>query len=276
MVSLTEEVVPVSQLWVASMNINGFIKYHWDERKLLCAEVLRNMPAQLIGFQEFGKHCQKLFEFNRPKLNFIVSEPMGDIHNAIAFDRERFEFKFTNTIPLSPSGRMEPAWEGGIRSFMFAELHDLVYKTDILFINFHLDNKSAPARTESLKLILKFVNEYKSMPIIFVGDANVSAGSPHARWHYPELRAPYDMMLQAGFRDCCLDGNPTDANRKNTFHDFRGGKYEGDDFGTWDVDWNFVSPHWNTIDSVRIMDSAGGMYPSDHYFLQSLIRLKNE
>jgi endonuclease/exonuclease/phosphatase family metal-dependent hydrolase len=268
----------VPQLWMASANLNGFVKYHWHERENLCAHVLKFMPAQLIGFQEFSNACIAPLQGARPDLIFELSERMGNIRNAIAYDAGRFELFSCETIPLSPTGIMEKAWDGGIRSFMITELYDRVFKANIVFVNMHLDHVSCLARKKSIEIILKKLRGMpQNTPIIVVGDANVNVGSPHERWKMPDMRAPYDMMTKEGFMDCVLHGNPQRPIRENTYHKFRGAKYDVDHddyFGTWDPDWNFVSQHWQTIDSVRILDTWGGLNYSDHYFLQSLIRLK--
>jgi hypothetical protein len=267
---------PRPQLWVGTANILGFEKWHWGEREDICARVIKDMQAQIIGFQEFGKQCVVELNNSRPELSFLLGDVMGDIHNAIAYDEDRFKLNDWQSFYLSPSREMEHAWGGGIRSFIYADLYDSVYQTDLLFVNMHLDNKSFEARKQGVLYIMGFVQNYPKRPTIIVGDANMSTILPGVPSKLVDpLPETYKLILDSGFRDCWFEGNPENAMTipNNTFHNHRGSKYEGDKYNTFNPDEMFVSEEWTVKDCVRVTDSYGGHYPSDHYFLQSLLRL---
>jgi hypothetical protein len=263
-------------IWFSSLNINGFVKYGWEIRERLCADVISKMPAQLMGFQEFAAHCQRPFQVLRPELEFIYGEKMKDIHNVIAYDLTRFKLLDHFTLPLSPSGKIERAWGGSRRTALMAKFHDTITENDVVMVNFHLDHESLDARYNAINLILNTLSEKsffgRKLPMIITCDSNVSVASPNKRWHHPQMNYPYHKMAKEGFTDCWVAAHPN-ISRPFTYHGFRGHLYqkEIDEWGTWDTDWNMVNDRFVTINSDVVDDKAGGIYPSDHFFMSSLV-----
>jgi endonuclease/exonuclease/phosphatase family metal-dependent hydrolase len=271
---------PQSELWFATLNINGFIKNGWNARKEVCGKVIKKMKADIYGFQEFGLHCIHDFKHAGFDPEWILSEAMGDNYNAIAYNPERFEMNNFGTIPLSPKGIMQKAWGGGIRCMQYAELYDKKQNSKILFVNFHLDHESSPARNHGVNIILQFLCDMGNIPTLITADANMSVDSNFWKWYEPDMRRPYDLLIQSGFRDCWRLGNPNTARRPKMYHNFEGENYvTHDQFGTWDTDINLVSNHFRVLKSELVTDcqsTSNGklIYPSDHYFMKSLVTLK--
>jgi len=55
---------------------------------------------------------------------------------------------------------------------------------------------------------------------------------------------------------------------------FLGDKLKLDNSGK--IDWIFMRGEFETIDSKIIMDSVDGRYPSDHYFISSIVEIKEK
>ncbi len=269
--TLIESIPP----WIlfSTLNINSYYKYGWAQRQHLCTDIVSKMPDMLFGFQEFAKYCVEQFQAKRPNLKFVLSKKMFDIHNAIGYDSDRLKLLGQYTLPLSPTGKVERAWDAGPRTALFATFLDMLTGKEILMVNFHLDHISKLARNNGIDLILKELQKFpKGTIIIITADANTSVDSPYAKWHELDMSYPYRMMMEAGFLDCWRKGNPKDSIRKHTYHGFHGHNYIIDEFGTWDTDWCMVNDELEVLGCERIATHIGTLYPSDHFFVSALTR----
>ena len=263
-----------SQLMVASFNIAGPNWMGYPDRKKVAQRVYRDMDTvQLIGFQEFGIHNYDGLKSIRRHMHFLHGEKLGHYNvNTIAYDGDRLTAAEHGTFWLSEDKTKKPGWGGGIRAASWAKFDDNMTDQPFGHVNAHLDNKDAEAREKGILQILEFIeSEFEEgLPVIITADSNVSIQSPDVRWRAKEMRAPYDLLVKAGFVDTWTATHKSqntsvpDVLRPYTFHGFQGSHYRLDEYGTYDTDWIFVRG-FNPLNSVPVYDSYGSTFPSDHY-----------
>lgn len=273
---------PETQFGVTTFNINGFlephtkpIEYGWKAREAICAEMISHSPSQIIAVQELKEHCVlpilQSFAAKKRDFDIVASKKMKELRNAIFFDYKRFKLREYKTLPLSPTGIIEPAWGGSRRTALFASFCDKLTGRDFWLINCHLDHVSMEARNRGTDLILQRIQTHTNrLPIIFTGDSNVSVNSQNPRWQEPEMRYPYDKLIEFGFQDTwtvCHPGQP----RPNMFHDFAGPNYTEDEYGTNDTDQLMVKG-FEVLSSDIVTDSFDGKFPSDHYPFEAKLK----
>ncbi|MBX4188399.1 MAG: hypothetical protein KW793_04700 [Candidatus Doudnabacteria bacterium] len=277
-------------IWVLSANLAGQERKDWAVRANLAARIFGDCPCSLAGFQEFGREIDSWDALGPAHLDLKIYKgiPLDDIYiQPIAYDGQRFEVLERDTFWLSSNGEPVPAsGTEYVRGTSFVLLRDRSVNKVFLFMNSHLDNISTQAREEGIRLNLEKIKDVCSVdiPVIYTADSNISVNSPLERWKDKrswsdsEMRRPYDMMLGAGFEDTSVVPYRTDVNpepeRPCTYHGFQGQqRYQdkgGDGFGTWDPDV-ILTRGFKIINSTVVTDGAGGIFPSDHYWIMSLL-----
>jgi hypothetical protein len=282
----------------------------WPQRAELAAEVFGNMPVSLIGFQEFGRRwveegrVKGVDSWNalgsaHPEMYVYRGEDAGDIHiNPIAYEN-RFTALSSGTEWISEDGSRKDGWDGALRGFSWVLFHDNGTDREdhpldrqVLMVNVHLDNRGMLARMHGVRLILEFINtHFPNVSVIITGDLNMSTvpmdrwgdkgdeanGIPPRKWDEAEMQAPYLQLIDAGFTDCWRSNHMGDPDRPetwptppNTFHNFQGEDFSRDPFGLWNPDMIFVRG-FKVIKTTLVRDNKGGVWPSDHYWLQTLL-----
>lgn len=255
-------------LVVVTANIQGWVtegETAWQNRAELNGSVLQSLEPDLVGFQELHEHNLEAYRamFASHKFSLGMDEGNGMRPNTMAWRRNRFAVLERHDFALHPSlTKLEPAWGATIpRAFSTAYLYDTQAKQGVLFVNTHLDDASKYARVEATKLIQEFILPWPAeLPVVLTGDFNCSPWSPPSK--YPPSRKPYDMWMEAGFTDSwrAVHG----SNWPNTFHDYQGEDYSGDDFGSWHIDWILVK-NLQVLSAEIVRTAEPPLYPSDHY-----------
>lgn len=267
-----------NQIMVGTFNMAGQNWMGAQERARVMANVFRNTNAQLIGFQEFGLHTKEMLKpARRDEIQYLLGEKLGHIYiNTIGYDYTRFTPLKQGTIWLCKDHTCNKGWDGSIRGASWAIFADAKTEAEFLFFNVHLDNKGKEARIKGIERILIFIElEFPQIPAILTADSNLSVDSPKLNkagiskmWADPELRKPYELMLEAGFVDTWVESHPN-MPRPCTYHGFSGHlDYEIDEWGTWDTEWIFTRG-FQVHNCLIIRDSEGGTYPSDHYWMKA-------
>jgi endonuclease/exonuclease/phosphatase family metal-dependent hydrolase len=262
----------VDAFWAMTANVAAQKRMGWHERKNVAAQIFKSVPCHLVGFQEFGLDTWEVLGPARPDLGIIHGMVAGDINvNAIAYDLHRFSPLTSGTFWLSEDGSYKKGWDGDERGASWAFMMDQKRKRKFLIVNVHLDNKGSQAQSKGIELVRDFIlKEPKDLPVIVTADSNVSIDSKHPRWKNPELRRPYQTMIDAGFIDSWVATHKHNPIRPFTYHAFQGPDYSGDDFGTYDTEWILVRG-FKPLNCVLVRDSIGGIYPSDHYPMMALM-----
>lgn len=267
-----------------SANINGVGKFGWKDREDICVELLgysRNV-VHIIGFQESPWNMGRIEGALGKKWNLIHGERDEDLSaNSIAYNRLLFECQESNIFWQSEDGSHKKDWDGiRARATSWARFRHRSSRREFLLLNSHLDNMGVEARKRGTLLNLDVVKAFPDLPAIFVADMNVSVHSPflrhkdpqHPAWDDPQMTEPYDLMIEAGFKDCMIEPfrnqRNQDPKRERTFNGYRNtyqyNEMEGDDYGLWDPDYILVRDLQIRNCSVRSSYHPGGAYGSDH------------
>jgi endonuclease/exonuclease/phosphatase family metal-dependent hydrolase len=116
---------------------------------------------------------------------------------------------------------------------------------EIAHYNLHLDNESAAAREESVRLLLDRMNG-GAYPSIVTGDFNAG-----------EDDVCVESLRAAGLRDSYRVTHP-DANDVATYHGFGHGE------NSEKIDYIWIDRAWQVRSSEIVRSQIAGMWPSDH------------
>lgn len=258
-----------------SFNVRGSFrdagkKDAWPHRAALNVATIERHAPTLIGLQEcqrgnlaaYRKHLTRYARVRGPEYG---NTPPHD-SNAILFDPTRLELVESGGFWLSETpGRRSRSWGTRVARSANWALFD-AGAGPLLYLNTHLDHKSAPARRNGSSLIVEKIYEILArhdpeIPTIVTGDFNCRPGTP-----------TYKTFAEAGFADTFLDAGHADAAGVDTFHAFRGRDYQDPHPGRGPrrIDWILLKDparHLRVRSHaiIRDHDERSGRYPSDHY-----------
>jgi hypothetical protein len=258
-------------LRILGANVAGQAWMGWNERMGVASTAFRSIHAHLIGFQESSPESLAVFAQVRPELAFRPGQALDDIYvNSIAYDSRRLEMLDSGDYWLSEDGTRKFAWDGLIRGTSWARFKDLVTGKEFLHVNSHWDNKSSLARNMASARDIAFIEERaRGIGVVFTADMNVSIQSPLDFWRAADMRVPYENLLQAGFTDALREVGPAAPLRTNTYHGFKGGRYDPmrhDAYGTYDTDIVALRG-FKPLSATLVGRGRGSRRSSDHWWL---------
>jgi endonuclease/exonuclease/phosphatase family metal-dependent hydrolase len=181
------------ELSVASFNIKcatshgmGNVKGYngWDDRKGYLCDLINYTAFDIFGAQEvrYGQLTDMVAAL--PDYAYVgVGRDDGKTKGEFApvfYRRERFKLLDSGTFWLSDTPEeVSRGWDGMCnRICSWGYFQDKLTKSKFYFLNTHLDNKGAVAKTKGVELILKFIDEHcKGAQVIVTGDMNVNQDS---------------------------------------------------------------------------------------------------
>ncbi|MHC4947735.1 MAG: endonuclease/exonuclease/phosphatase family protein [Planctomycetota bacterium] len=240
---------------------------HWEKRREMVFELLRRHDADLVGLQEVMAFQLDELAGALPswgRLGISAREGGKGEHVTILYRRDRFEvldhgtFWFSDT-PDAPGSRH---WgNGSPRICTWARLRDRRTGTPFRLYNVHLDHASQPSRLRSAELLRsRIAADEPATPVLVTGDFNALAGSPEMR-----------VLLEDGpdgplLRDTLPAARP--AAEGGTFHAFRGTTDRGP------IDFVLADDAWEVTAARIVRDERDGRYPSDHFPVSAVVRLR--
>lgn len=247
----------------------------WPKRSYLVAETIRMFDPDLLGCQEV-LHFQ--LEFLRKSLPEHGVHGVGRVdgktrgeYEPILYRRERFELLDSGHFWLSekPATPGSKSWgTSHTRMVSWVRLKDRNNAgAEIAFMNTHFDHVSKLARLESARMIRKRAEAFmaKGVPVIITGDFNTT-----------EDRQPYAGLVSgAEGSGIPLVDSFRQVNPKRTVDESTSTRWVGRRKGTR-IDWILHSKEYTTLQSVINYTSDRGRYPSDHYPVQAILRLKQD
>ena len=181
------------ELKVASFNIKcgtshgmGNVKSGngWDDRKGYLCDLINFSAFDVFGAQEVRYGQLKDMVAALPDYSYIgVGRDDGKTKGEfcpVFYRRERFKQLDSGTFWLSDTpNEVSRGWDGMCnRVCSWGYFQDKYTKSKFYFLNTHLDNKGAVAKTKGVELILKFIEEHcKGAQVIVTGDMNVNQNS---------------------------------------------------------------------------------------------------
>ena len=249
-------------------------KNKWDTRKELAAQTIFNSDAAIIGVQEFLPKMRQDFKtmlegysiFGTGRLS--GKDPNNDEHSDIIIKNEDVEITRCNTFWLStrPDKPSRCRLAFYPRICTVAEVKIKKSGRRIRVFNTHFDHISPLARTFSAKMILDQIHHFNRtdpLPTIVMGDFNAKPNSKAVRMMRENLSGYHDVNFQDiyGFLDHIIG---------NTYHGFKGTvktKFKP-------IDYIFVSDDFEVVSASVDTTSYEGSYPSDHYPISAVLKLK--
>ena len=249
-------------------------KNRWETRKELAARMISESDAAIIGVQEFlprmRQDLKEMLEgysiFGKGRLS--GKNPNNDEHSDIIIKNNDVEVASCHTFWLSkhPDVPSRAYFAVYPRICTVAEVKMKKSGRRIRVFNTHFDHVSPLARTFGAKLILEQIHRFNQtdpLPTIVMGDFNASPNSKAVRLMRENLMNYKDVRLQDiyGFLDQLIG---------NTYHGFKGKitqKFKP-------IDYIFVSDDFEVVSASVNTQSYDGAYPSDHYPISAVLRLK--
>lgn len=249
-------------------------KNRWETRKELAARMISESDAAIIGVQEFlprmRQDLKEMLEgysiFGKGRLS--GKNPNNDEHSDIIIKNYDVEVASCHTFWLSkhPDVPSRAYFAVYPRICTVAEVKMKKSGRRIRVFNTHFDHVSPLARTFGAKLILEQIHRFNQtdpLPTIVMGDFNASPNSKAVRLMRENLMNYKDVRLQDiyGFLDQLIG---------NTYHGFKGKitqKFKP-------IDYIFVSNDFEVVTASVNTQSYDGAYPSDHYPISAVLRLK--
>jgi endonuclease/exonuclease/phosphatase family metal-dependent hydrolase len=163
-------------------NVKGFDG--WDDRKGYLCDLINYTAFDIFGAQEvrYGQLTDMVAAL--PDYAYVgVGRDDGKTKGEFApvfYRRERFKLLDSGTFWLSDTPEeVSRGWDGMCnRICSWGYFQDKLTKSKFYFLNTHLDNRGAVAKTKGVELILKFIDEHcKGAKVIVTGDMNVNQDS---------------------------------------------------------------------------------------------------
>ena len=246
----------------------------WKHRDYLVLETIQNFGPDLIGYQEALKFQVDFLKQNLKGYGFHgIGRDKGTEEGEyvpVMWRTDRFELVDSGHFWLSETPEVpgSVSWDSSLtRMLSWVVLRDkqaVGWRKELVFANTHFDHRGRQARLESAKLIRQRAEQIMDeMPIILTGDFNTT-----------EELAPYAALCKAeGF-----DGKPlVDAYR--VIHPEASDSERS--FGAWvgrrdgkRIDWILHTDDFVTLNAAINYTQDNGRYPSDHYPVEAIVRLK--
>lgn len=244
----------------------------WPLRQEFVVETIRVFDPDLLGMQEVQKFQADYIREQLPEYGFYgVGRDDGKESGELVpvmFKRERFELIDKGHFWLSETPEVpgSKSWDSALpRLATWAALRDRQGGAkQIVFGNVHFDHKGNVARLESAKLIRERIDEIlPKMALIVTGDFNT----------YEELEPYAELVTSTGTTGSPLVDtyraiHPVKRDLEGTFSAFTGER------GRNRIDWIITSPDFVTLNAAINYTHENGRYPSDHYPVDAVVRLK--
>ena len=226
------------ELTVATMNVRLFSygdgkKYNgWWHRGGYICDLAKAQRFDIFGTQEtkikqMETLCEQLADYDYIGVGRDDGKEAGEFC-PVFYRRSRLKMLDGGTFWLSETpDKASRGWDGACnRICTWGYFQDKVTKSKFYFLNTHIENKGAVAKTKGIELIMKFIKEHcKGASVIVTGDMNVNQGS---EW--------YNLFLQGGRLKDSYEATPTRFAPSGTFSTFTPTRYS-----TNRIDHIFVS-----------------------------------
>lgn len=242
----------------------------WTHRREQVIDLLKEHKADIIGLQE--------------ALRFQLDEIRGELdhygevgsgrddgkhsgeHSAILYNTKKFRINNSGTFWLSKTPGVPGSKHWGNRHPRICSWVHLVDKNSggsFLVYNIHLDHRNSVSRWKSISLLHQHIKKHSQpdIPFIILGDFNVSENNSLIKY----IKGEENYLQSKGsahtnkhpLKDTFRQIHP--KAQGGTFHMFWGKR-----FGP-KLDYIFVQPETEVIDSRIIRSNRKGKWPSDHF-----------
>ncbi len=244
----------------------------WTDRRALIGTMIRNSNAAIVGVQEMipsmREDIKKLLTSDYSIRGLGRNKSLGDEQSAIILKNDDVTVSFDKTFWLSK----HPEKNGSRAYYAFfprictvCEVYVKEFNCKIRVFNTHFDHICGMARNLSVRIILQYMhrlNQIEKLPIILMGDLNARPDSRPIRMLSENFHDYPDIHLTSVWHS--VDTSQIGS----TYHGFKG-KTTGRP-----IDYIFVSDEFVIDEAYIDRTNFDGRYPSDHYPLIAVLRLK--
>jgi endonuclease/exonuclease/phosphatase family metal-dependent hydrolase len=243
---------------------------HWNKRKEMVCNVIRDHPSDVIGLQEALRFQIDAIREAHPVYGEIgVAREDGykeGEYSSVLYRTDRFgvgesgTFWFSDTPEIAGSNTWGNAC---VRICSWARLFETKTGKAFYIFNLHLDHVSQPSREKSAVLLAERIKNrrYKD-PFVVTGDFNSGEENPVIRYLKGQVAVEGSGGSNAKTPVPMVDTfrilHP-DVKDVRTAHEFKGTR-QGNK-----IDYIFVPPGTKVLDAQILYDNVDGRYPSDHY-----------
>lgn len=248
------------------LNPNEKAEDQWSRRKLLMAELLRQLAPDVMGTQEGVYQQLKDLTTEMPELEWIGLGRDGGSRGefmAVFYRKARLEPLAYDHFWLSdtPEVMGSSTWGNSNRRMVtWVKFRDRQTGGEFYLVNTHFDHQIQTAREKSATLLRERVAKLdSSLPIVITGDFNAAA----------EKNKAYSLLTEDKFfTDAWLVAKERKGEGIATFNGFEGIKSSG-----VRIDW--ILTHGEvTVDRMETVTfSRDGRFPSDHFPIVAQLRL---
>jgi endonuclease/exonuclease/phosphatase family metal-dependent hydrolase len=246
---------------------------HWRQRSDLVAETIRMFDPDLLGTQEVLQFQAEFLQRALPEHGFHgVGRDDGEAageYAPVLYRKSRFELLDAGHFWLSetPAVAGSKSWDSSLpRMVSWVRLSDSSDDgAQLVFMNTHFDHRGRTARLESARLVRKRAEQFmaEGIPLVITGDFNAT-----------EDERPYAELVSSGdggefpIIDSFRRAHPERRSDEASF-----GRWTGHREGSR-IDWLLHSPQFVTLQCAINHSNDGGRFPSDHYPVQAILRLR--
>ncbi len=274
--SLRGQVTSPEGLRVMSFNIRLGVANdgdnHWEKRKDLVVQTIEDFNADIIGMQETWNFQAKYLSEELNGYSYAGRSRQTDSDKGeqcgILFRSSRFDKLIEGHFWLSeaPDQPGSKSWDSSLpRMATWLKLWDRENEKSFFVLNTHFDHRGKTARTESSKLIRRFVTSLDTdSEVVITGDFNAGVGSSP----YAALFGSDDSLRPV--HDTFRVRHPEKLLTEGTFNGFK-----GTDSGDR-IDWIGATSGWEIEDASIIKTHFENRYPSDHFPVAAVLKFKSD
>jgi endonuclease/exonuclease/phosphatase family metal-dependent hydrolase len=244
---------------------------HWDKRKDLLFETIRQYAPDVIGVQEalrfqldeIGQAIGGYAEIGLGREGGTKGE-----YSAILYAKDRFHVEASGTFWLSSTPeKVSNDWgNANIRICTWGRLVETASQQAFYLFNTHLDHVSQPSREKGVRLIAcRIQARAHAEPFVLTGDFN--AGEDNPAIQYLKGTDTKEEVVPIPLKDTFRVLHPDEAN-VGTFHGFKGTATGPK------IDFIFTSSKTQVVDAAILHTNRDGHYPSDHFPVTARLRFE--
>lgn len=243
----------------------------WPKRREIFFATIAKFGPDLIGFQEVlalqhDEISARLTDFALVGVARDDGKRKGE-WSPVAYRRAKFEAVANGNFWLSehPDEIGSKSWDAALtRICSWVRLREKATGREFVLANTHFDHRGVIARQEASRVISKRLPLIAvNLPAILTGDLNINEDNPA----YAVLVLP-DTPGALRWIDSYREVHPKRVPDEVTFHAFKGGTAGSR------IDFVFHTEHFTVTESAIDRSAFNGRYPSDHYPVTAVLKLK--
>jgi len=243
----------------------------WPKRTELFFATIAAFGPDLIGFQEVLANQHDAITARMPEYGFSgVARDDGKRKgewSCIGYRKARYTLVAEGNFWLSetPEAVGSKSWDAALtRICSWVRLRETATGKEFVYANTHFDHVGKIARAEASRVISERVSVIAAgVPALLTGDLNINEDNP-AYAVFVKPTVPGAIRWIDSFREVTPKRGPDEV----SFHAFKGGTKGSR------IDFIFHTDHWTATEAAIDRTSKDGHYPSDHYPVTAVVRMK--